>query len=64
MLFFPINYLHPKSGVDFTPGDRSRDMNRIEMVETHSTSWQRDSVSTKNNEKKKQGKKSPELHVT
>lgn len=64
MLFFPINYLDPKSGVDFTPGDCSRDMNRIELVETHSTSWQRDSVSTKNNEKKKEGKKSPELHVT
>lgn len=51
---FSINYLDPKSGVDFTPGDRSRDMNQIELIEMHSTSWQRDSVSTKNNEKKKE----------
>lgn len=55
--FFPLTTWIPSQLWIITPGDRSRDMNRIELVETHSTSWQRDSVSTKNNEKKKEGKK-------
>lgn len=55
--FFPLTTWIPSQLWIITPGDCTRDMNRIELVETHSTSWQRDSVSTENNEK-------PELHVT